>query len=308
MKKRIALGPILGGLLVALLPAAAGGSGNVSVSTPENGDVTSCRDFRIRFDDREGERDEETFTVAKGPLQANLPSHSGIWVVGSDRQEFSVTACKAGRTRKAMERLSVSSEAGRVTVEGAHEDALVYLIVRAPRGGALDLEARNGPISFSGASGTLRARNINGPISFERCSGDIDAHTENGPISFKNGSGDVRARAVNGPIDFSGREGELRLNTENGPLSVALDGDRWGAGSLEAHAVNGPLHLEIPENYRSGVRVDISGHSPVSCPRSACARARRSWDDRDRSIEFGDADPVVRMSTVNGPVSIATRD
>ena len=37
---------------------------------------------------------------------------------------------------------------------------------------------------------------------------------------------------------------------------------------------------------------------------AACAQARRTWEDESRAVEFGDAQTVVRLSTVNGPVSI----
>lgn len=112
---------------------------------------------------------------------------------------------------------------------------------------------------------------------------------------------------MNGPISISGRSGAYRLNTENGPISVDLQGDRWTDGTLEARAVNGPLTLKLSEAYRSGVIVESLGHGPVSCPDSACRSARSTFDDDGRRIEFGNLEPVVRLSTRNGPVSIETR-
>ena len=61
-------------------------------------------------------------------------------------------------------------------------------------------------------------------------------------------------------------------------------------------------------DYRSGVVVQMDGSGPVSCPDSACRKARKSWDDDSRRIEFGDENPVVRLSTKSGPVSIQARD
>ena len=100
--------------------------------------------------------------------------------------------------------------------------------------------------------------------------------------------------------------GNLYLRAQNGPISVELTGTQW-QGSLDVHGTNGPLELDLPEGYRSGVRVESRGYSPFSCSAAACAAARKDWDDRNRSVQFGSAPPVVRLSTVNGPVSIGSR-
>jgi DUF4097 and DUF4098 domain-containing protein YvlB len=159
-------------------------------------------------------------------------------------------------------------------------------------------------------TGRVTARTTNGPIGFEDCSGVLEAHAVNGPISLEGCTGSGEARAVNGPIDFNGNRGTYRLDTENGPISVELQGDRWEDGNLSARADNGPLNLKLSENYRSGVVVEARGHGPVRCPSSICSAARRSFDDDDegRRIEFGDSDPVVRLSTRNGPVSVERAD
>jgi hypothetical protein len=44
----------------------------------------------------------------------------------------------------------------------------------------------------------------------------------------------------------------------------------------------------------------------VRCLGSACADARRTWDDRDghKRIELGEGPALVHLSTQNGPVSV----
>ena len=65
------------------------------------------------------------------------------------------------------------------------------------------------------------------------------------------------------------------------------------------------LGLLGPEGYASAVSVESSGNSPFQCRAKACGEARRNWAEDSRRIEFGDSSaPVVRLSTVNGPVSI----
>src|SRR6266851_5323038 len=110
--------------------------------------------------------------------------------------------------------------------------------------------------------------------------------------------------ASNGPLSVRGSAGSVVVRTSNGPISVELSGRRWEGAGLVARAVNGPLSLKIPEDYQSGTVIEMSGRSPVSCRARACGQARRNWDEDSRRIEFGGAAPIVRLSTVNGPVSI----
>jgi hypothetical protein len=300
---------VLFGVAIAwgLSATAAAHGRNVSTSTGGK-DPEGCSDIKVRFDHRDGVRAEEQLALpnpgAEG-FQIRLPDHTGMWVYGADSAKHSVTVCKAALRPETLEHIAVSYAGGRVSVSEprSDEDWTVHLIVRVPRGARLDLEASNGPIGVRDIQGPVHARNQNGPLSFRRCSGAIDAETENGPISLSETSGTVSARAVNGPISLKGDTGRARLEARNGPISIGLLGDRWD-GDIEAHVQNGPLSLNVPENYRTGVRVDISGGGPVSCPDDACRDARKTWDDKSRSIEFGDGDAAIRVSVVNGPVSI----
>lgn len=291
--------------------AQAGGGRNITYSADDDLDRHDCAALRITFDGEPAARAEvqRTFPAsAIGTLQAHMPESSGIRVAGWDRGEWSFKTCKAAESAEMLDRIAVSVEGGTVGVRGpARGDWLVYLLVRAPRGAALDLEVDNGPVAVVGISGDVKARTTNGPLSFKDCGGAIHARAENGPISLKRCGGRVDARAVNGPIDVWGERGNLQLRTENGPISVSLEGDSWEGGELDARAVNGPLSLKIPDNYRSTVRVEASGHSPMSCRSDACRSARKDWDEDAKWVEFGDGPPVVRLSTVNGPVSVKSR-
>lgn len=75
--------------------------------------------------------------------------------------------------------------------------------------------------------------------------------------------------------------------------------------AMDVAVHNGPLSLSVGESFRSGVVVEASGNSPWSC--SGCAAARRTWQDEGRRFELGDGPVRVRLSTVNGPVSIKVR-
>ena len=306
---RIVVSSLVLGFAVAAAARAHGSHGSMNISINSEKEVRACRDLRIQFDGRGAQRAEDTFTMAAGaPLSVRLPVNSGMRVTGASRSDFSVTVCKAADRSEDLDAIRVTPQGAGLAFRGpTGDDWTVYLLVQAPKGAALDLEATNGSIGVRGMTGRVTARTTNGPIGISDSSGEIRANAQNGPISLDDCSGSGEARAVNGPVHISGRAGTYRLSTQNGPISVDLDGDRW-EGTLDARAVNGPLSLKLSDDYRSGVVVEATGHGPVSCPDSACRSARRTFDDEGRRIEFGDSQPVVRLSTRNGPVSIERAD
>ncbi len=134
--------------------------------------------------------------------------------------------------------------------------------------------------------------------------GKLTARAKNGPISLKNFSGDAEITAVNGPISLDSSRGSVRIHTENGPISVELEGKTWSGTGLTADAKNGPVTLRVPSGYQSSFVVESTNHAPVSCKASICDNARKTWDDEHRRIEYGNAPAMIRLSTVNGPVSV----
>jgi len=162
------------------------------------------------------------------------------------------------------------------------------LIVTAPDGASIVAETSNGPIGVNGFTGTLDLRASNGPISVHDVAGEVKAHASNGPISIE------------------GSRGEFEVETANGPIDIRLEGRRWD-GHLTARAGNGPLTLNVPSDYQSGVEITSSSHSPWSCRASACRGADRDWDNRDRVLRIGTDPVVVKLSAVNGPVTVRDR-
>jgi hypothetical protein len=265
-------------------------------STNVGNEVRDCDDYDITIGDQQPLRGEEerAIPVSAAPLHVDAAENGGISATGWDRNEYSVKACKAaidsgGRSAtENLQQIRLVINGGHVTVTGpAGSDWVAHLILHVPANAEFDLSATNGPIDVRRVSGKFQARSINGPVA------------------LKDVSGEVRAETQNGPIDFRGSGGNLHLRAENGPISVELTGTRWEGGELEASTQNGPVSLSLPAIYQSGVRVDASEHSPISCRASQCRQAARTWD-RPSRIEFGGATPVVRLSTVNGPVSIGS--
>jgi DUF4097 and DUF4098 domain-containing protein YvlB len=269
--------------------------------TPDGGPVTSCSQVEVTVRDGEMARDEEVQTIPASAQGVNVTGgrNGPVYVSGSDRTDYQVSLCKftAGETadeaRARLADLSLNVQNDRVTVNSPNDSdnaTMTYVIVEAPRDAKLNVQATNGPLSIRTISGHLVARALNGPLSVSEVSGDIDIQATNGPLSLNQAAGRVR------------------VNAQNGPMSLNLSGTEWQGAGLEASAQNGPMSLNLPEGYRSGVLVDISSNSPFHCSYSACRGAQRNWDDRGRTLRFGEqqGNPIVRVTASNGPVSIGS--
>jgi hypothetical protein len=269
---------------------------SVNISGGHRHPATDCSDLRIRFDDMDAvvRSEERTLTKSEAAvLQVHPHSNGGVQVVGWDKETYSVTACKAAAgssdaAERILSQITMSIENGRVSTKGPTDDDewTVYLLIRTPKSASIEMETTNGPLSFYDVDGKLTAR------------------AKNGPISLKNFSGDAEITAVNGPISLDGSRGSVRIHTENGPISVELEGKTWSGTGLTADAKNGPLTLMVPSGYQSSFVVESTNYAPVSCKASICDNARKTWDDEHRRIEYGSSPAMIRLSTVNGPVSV----
>ena len=276
---------------------ASHGHHGFNVNIDDDEQITSCDQLRIRADDGEVARSEDRLTLPQTSSTMNVEAsqNGGIYVYGWDRQEFGVLNCKAAlsddRTtaERRLQEIKMSFDSGALTVRGPGEgDWTSYLIIQAPRGSSLSLTGKNGPISVSSLSGKT------------------EVHNTNGPFTIKNSSGEINAEITNGPISYSGNGGDVHLRAQNGPISVNLAGTSWSGKGLDAQSTNGPLALNVPGNYTSGVLVETRGYSPFHC--NGCQGARKDFDDSNKTVQFGTGSPVVRLSTVNGPVSINKPD
>ena len=269
---------------------------SVNISGGHRQPATDCSDLRIRFDDRDAMVRSEERTVTKNEaavLEVHPHRNGGVQVAGWDKETYAVTACKAAsgsgkEAEQILSQIKMSIENGKVSTSGPGDDEewTVYLLIRAPKSASIDMDTMNGPISLYDVDGKLTA------------------HAKNGPISLKNFSGDAEITAVNGPISLDGGRGSVRIHTENGPISVELQGKTWSGEGLSADAKNGPVTLMVPSGYQSSFVVESTNYAPVSCKASICENARKTWDDEHRRIEYGNAPALIRLSTVNGPVTV----
>ena len=269
---------------------------SVSMSGGHHEPASDCSDLHVRFDDRDAvmESEERTVTKADAPtLRVRPHKNGGVQVQGWDKDTYSVTSCKFasnedGGAQRILAQMTLSIRNGEVSTSGPSDDGdwTIYLLIRAPKSSVIDLETANGPLSLYSVDGKLTA------------------HATNGPITLRDFSGDAEVRAANGPITITGSSGNVRIHTENGPISINLKGTTWSGTGLTADAQNGPLTLSVPSDYKSSFSVESRNYSPMSCHASICDNARKTWDDNNRRIEYGASPAMIKLSTVNGPVSI----
>lgn len=276
--------------------AAAIGDGH-SISISDRGDVPaeSCSDLHIRFDRHDAviRSEEKTITKAEAPtLRVNAESNGGLQVEGWDKDAYSVTLCKAaeqgGDVESVLSQIKMNFSNGTlgVTGPGSHNNWTAHLLIKAPRAAAMDLHVNNGPMSVYRVDGSLKIRAVNGPVTVRGCTGELDLSAENGPITLEENSG------------------KQKVVTQNGPITIDLNGSGWTGAGLEAHASNGPVTLRVPAGYQSGVVLESDGNGPFSCHASVCGEGRKTWDDEHKRVEFGSGPTLVRVSTVNGPVTV----
>ncbi|HEX8253895.1 MAG TPA: hypothetical protein VF846_12135 [Thermoanaerobaculia bacterium] len=259
-----------------------------------NGDNCTASNFQWDGEPAHVERQ----VIEAGALRSFKTSveHAPLSIVGGNGGGYTIEACKAAERREDLAAIQVTLQGGELRATGPEGRRwFVFYKVRVPDGANIDVETKNGPLSIRDVNGTVEARAANGPLSLSNVSGNVQANTTNGPISLKGGSGTMVVRAT------------------NGPLSVNLDGNSWRGGTLDASTQNGPLSLRMPRNYGSGVVVESNGRGPVSCRAEGCERYRaaerdddhpRHWSDEPRRFELGSGAEAVRLSTVNGPITI----
>lgn len=301
MKKRICFLLAAGGLLGTGAAQAQTGWRYWDFSLDGGGNAERCSDLKPRSRGSVAQA-TESFTISKSsasPLQVSARNRAQIRVRGADRTDYGVEVCKfavAGSQTaagQALRDIAVMRNGGMVSASGPSDrDAQwqVVFFVQAPKDASLDLESTNSPVAVSNVSGKLTVRSTNGPVSLDRVSGTVDAETTNGPIAMTAGSG------------------EVRLHANNGPIALNLPDKEWKGSLLEARTNNGPLSVSAPTGFRTSIRVETSGHTPISCGLDACQTARtESRRFFPQMMQINGTSDVIRLSTHNGPVSVGGR-
>jgi hypothetical protein len=264
-----------------------------SINMNGDGPITRCADLNVKFGRRPAITEETETPLAASQvstLRARL-SKGGIFITGWDQKDYSVKTCKAvadddPNPTSTFRDIVTTTNGGELGVSGPTDrEWTANLIVSVPRLSMMEIETSNGPLALRDLAGNIHVTAVNGPIS------------------LKNVGGIVQATTTNGPIAIAGASGDQRVSATNGPVSIQLSGNRWDGPGLEVTTKNGPLSLGVPDAYGSGIVIQMSDRSPINCSVPACAGANRTLGSPS-TIRLGTGDPVVRLSTGNGPLSV----
>ena len=167
-----------------------------------------------------------------------------------------------------------------------------------PRGADVRLETASGGVhvdglrgeqSYRAASGAIKLTDVSGDITVDHVSGGVKIRGT-GPVSLvaRTVSGDVNAsaptfeklhgRTMSGSVRIAGRlvdDGPFSIESVSGDVSLELD----GPAHIEGTSVAGRYHTDLPHR---------SGGSPGR-----------------RTVEIGDAGPLVSFRTVSGDLRVS---
>lgn len=127
------------------------------------------------------------------------------------------------------------------------------------------------------------------------------AELVNGSLDIEGAEGDVKAACVNGRIKANGLMGEVKLSTVNGGIEATiarLDGSK----GVSLNSVNGTIDLIIPGNASAQVRANTV-HGAITNDFGLQVNDGE-YVGHDLSGQIGSGGPRVRLSNVNGPISI----
>src|SRR5260370_20256360 len=151
------------------------------------------------------------------------------------------------------------------------------------------------------------SRHYNNPASVEytltipRKAHLDSAELVNGSLDIEGAEGDVKAACVNGRIKANGLMGEVKLSTVNGGVEatiVRLDDTK----GVSLNSVNGTIVLIIPANASAQVKANTV-HGAITNDFGLQVNDGE-YVGHDLNGQIGSGGPRVRLSNVNGPISI----
>ena len=160
--------------------------------------------------------------------------------------------------------------------EANFEQIMIGLAV--PAGLDVEVDAKQGQISFRRVRGNLSATNESGDIYFNETSGNVWARGHGGEIVTAGCSGDADLMCTHGNVCVAGIEGRARLRCSNGNIYVGKN-----PGEVSAHATGGDVRIAAIEN-KTSAHVEV-GDIVVQLQEAPKAKCRLSAATGDVSLE-----------------------
>jgi hypothetical protein len=135
--------------------------------------------------------------------------------------------------------------------------------------------------------------------------GDVRVDATNGGIVVEDVRGRIDARTVNGGLVLGDVNGDIRGETVNGGVRVELANEKWDGPGLDLKTVNGGVALAVPSGFSGELDASTSnGGISVDFPITISGLINSRRQIRGT---LGSGGPRIRLSAVNGGISISRR-
>lgn len=216
----------------------------------------------------------ETTIPAAGALSVDGQKNGGISVRGADRSDILVRARVQTRGNTDAEAQELSNQ---IKVETAGQR--VYA---------------SGPDNSS-----ERSWSVSYEIFVPRRS-DLTLTAHNGGISVADVRGNISFTTLNGGVALARLAGSVHGKTTNGGVSIDLEGGTWDGDTLDVSTTNGGVSLRMPDNYSAHLETSTTnGGMNLGIPITVQGKIPKQL-----SLDLGSGGPLIRVTTVNGGVSI----
>ncbi len=204
-----------------------------------------------------------------------------------------------------------SGENGGISIKGwSRSDVLVRSRVEASAPSDAEAKLLAGQVQVDTSAGHIHPsgpamdNNHNWSVSFEifvPAQSNLALKTHNGGISIREVRGRMQFDAVNGGVHLDMLAGDVEGRTVNGGVHINLGGDRWDGQKLDVQTTNGGVHLNVPANYSAHLETGtVNGGLKTDSPMVL----RKAGGEHQLSFDLGSGGPLIRVTTVNGGVSI----
>lgn len=253
---------------------------SVGVTTTSNSKTQTAAEV-VRTD--ETERFEQTYPLTANGRVSVSNVNGSITVNAWDRNEVKLVAVKTAdsKERLADVQIKIDAKADSLTVETDYDN----------------WKMRNNGDRWR--SGKLQ---VDYELTVPRGAVLNEIETVNGSVTVAEFSNYTKISAVNGNVKATNLRGTANLSTVNG--EVMADFDRLETGSkISLETVNGRVNLSIPSDSSATLRAD-SVNGAISNEFGLPVR-KGQYVGRDLYGRIGSGEVQVKLSSVNGPLSIS---
>ncbi|HET6602588.1 MAG TPA: DUF4097 family beta strand repeat-containing protein [Xanthomonadaceae bacterium] len=256
-----------------------------------------------------------------------------ISIEGWDREEVHV----GGTLGEGVERLRIGNGGDTLSVVveypesrgwffnwGSNDSEPTTLVIRAPRGVALELESVSADIEAGGLRGpSLQAESVSGDVRLrlaaaevvvETVSGDQDLEIEATRLSAESVSGDIRAQgSLSGRVNVETVSGSARVQarevsefvgaTVSGDLG--FEGSLAAGGDLRAEALSGDIEVRI--DRPAGLRVTAESFSGRIGSDLGEVKEAEYGPGRSLEARVGDGATRLRLESFSGDITLELR-